>query len=57
MTKLKDLHRRWREDAEYRSAYEALDQEFGRAKALIEARTQTDISETQARRAREPENG
>ena len=37
MTKVKDLHRRWLRDPEYRTEYEALEDEFQLAKALIEA--------------------
>ena len=39
MTKISDLHRRWRKDADYENAYDALGEEFDLARALIEART------------------
>jgi hypothetical protein len=39
MTKIKDLHRRWNKDNDYRADYEALDEEFQLARALIEAWT------------------
>ena len=37
MTKISDLHRRWRKDADYKAAYDALGEEFDLARALIEA--------------------
>lgn len=50
MTKLKDLHRRWSKDEDYKSAYDALGEEFELAKALIEARTRAGLSQTQLAR-------
>jgi transcriptional regulator with XRE-family HTH domain len=50
MTKLKDLHRRWSKDKDYKSAYDALGKEFELAKALIEARTRAGLSQTQLAR-------
>ena len=50
MTKLKDLHRRWSKDDDYKSAYDALGEEFELAKALIEARTRAGLSQTQLAR-------
>ena len=38
MTRISDLHRRWRKDADYKAAYDALGEEFDLARALIEAR-------------------
>jgi hypothetical protein len=38
MTKLSDLHNKWRYDPDYRAAYEALEGEFAQKAALIEAR-------------------
>ena len=50
MTKLKDLHRRWSKDDDYKSAYDALGEEFELAKALIEARIRAGLSQTQLAR-------
>jgi ribosome-binding protein aMBF1 (putative translation factor) len=50
MTKLKDLHRRWSKDERYKSEYDALDEEFQLARALIEARTRAGLSQTQLAR-------
>ena len=50
MTKLKDLHRRWSKDESYTAAYDALDEEFQLARALIEARTRAGLSQTQLAR-------
>ncbi len=37
MTKIKDLHAKWMTDKEYRKEYEALEEEFALAQAIIEA--------------------
>lgn len=50
MTKVKDLQRRWNEDQDYKAEYEALDEEFQLARALIEARTRAGLSQTQLAR-------
>jgi len=50
MTKLKDLHRRWSKDGSYAAAYDALDEEFQLARALIEARTRAGLSQMQLAR-------
>jgi ribosome-binding protein aMBF1 (putative translation factor) len=50
MTKLKDLHRRWSEDESYKAAYDAIDEEFQLARALIEARTRAGLSQAQLAR-------
>ena len=39
MTAIKDLHRRWMRDPDYRREYDALDEEFALAQALVAART------------------
>lgn len=44
------MHRRWMEEPEYRKAYEALEGEFGLAKAVLEARNRVGL--TQAELAR-----
>ena len=50
MTKVKDLHRRWSKDDNYKTAYDALDEEFQLARALIEARTRAGLSQMQLAR-------
>jgi transcriptional regulator with XRE-family HTH domain len=50
MTKVKDLHRRWSNDENYKAAYGALDEEFQLVRALIEARTRAGLSQTQLAR-------
>jgi len=50
MTKISDLHRRWSKDADYKEAYDALDQEFDLARTLIEARTAAGLSQSQLAR-------
>ena len=50
MTKLKDLHRRWSKDKDYKATYDALGEEFELAEALIEARTRAGLSQTQLAR-------
>ena len=47
MTKVKDLHRKWRKDPGYQAAYDALDKEFQLARTLIETRTRAGLSQTQ----------
>lgn len=47
MARVKDLHRRWLGDPAYRSAYEALEDEFQLARELIEARTRAGLTQTQ----------
>jgi transcriptional regulator with XRE-family HTH domain len=50
MTKIKDLHRRWSRDANYKAAYDGLEGEFRLARALIEARTAAGLSQSQLAR-------
>ena len=50
MTKAKDLHRKWMKEPGYKSAYDALDDEFQLAKTLIEARKQAGLSQDQLAR-------
>lgn len=47
MSKVRDLHREWSRDPEYRSVYEALGAEFDLARALIEARTGAGLTQAQ----------
>ena len=46
MTRVKDLQREWMKKPGYRAEYEALEEEFQLARALIEARTRAGLSQT-----------
>lgn len=50
MTKIDELHRQWSKDPAYRKAYDALEEEFQLAEALIAARTRAGLSQTQLAR-------
>jgi len=50
MARISDMHKRWMEEPEYQKAYEALEGEFGLAKAVIQARNRVGL--TQAELAR-----
>jgi transcriptional regulator with XRE-family HTH domain len=50
MTKVKNLHRTWMKNADYKKEYEALGQEFHLVRILIEARTQAGLSQTELAR-------
>ena len=39
MTKLNDLYEKWMEEPAYKQAYDALEEEFALASALLKART------------------
>jgi hypothetical protein len=39
VTKIGDLHRRWRKDADYKEAYDALGEAFDLERSPIDART------------------
>jgi len=45
MTKMKDLHAEWMKDEEYRKEYEALEEEFALAHAMIEARAKAGLTQ------------
>jgi len=47
MTRLKDLHRAWSQEAGYRAAYNALDDEFRLARVLIDARSRAGLSQAE----------
>jgi ribosome-binding protein aMBF1 (putative translation factor) len=47
MTKVKDLHRKWMKDPEYRKAHDALAPEFALAHALIDARVKAGLTQEQ----------
>ena len=45
MTKIKDLHKKWLRDDDYRREYDALEEEFALASALIAARSQAGLTQ------------
>lgn len=47
MTRVRDLHAEWMKDADYRDAYDALDEEFALASALIRARADAGLTQEQ----------
>jgi ribosome-binding protein aMBF1 (putative translation factor) len=50
MTKVRDLHRKWMKQPDYRAAYAGLAEEFDVAKAMIVARTSAGLSQSQLAR-------
>lgn len=47
MSRLTDLHQGWMNDPDYRQAYDALEEEFTLARALIEARLKAGLTQEQ----------
>ena len=47
MTTLKELRERWMKDPDFRAEYDALDEEFALAAALIDARAQAHLTQEQ----------
>jgi len=47
MTRVRDLHKDWSRDPDYRAAYDGLRPEFELARALIEARTRAGLTQAQ----------
>jgi transcriptional regulator with XRE-family HTH domain len=47
MTKIRDLHAAWIEDAGYRAAYEELEDEFSLVRAVVEARVQAGLTQAE----------
>lgn len=45
MTDVNDLFEKWKEDPEFRQEYEALEEEFSIASALISARSQANMTQ------------
>ena len=45
MTKISDLHLEWMRDPDYQAAYDALDEEFTLAAALIDARARAGLTQ------------
>lgn len=50
MTKLKALHQQWSTDADYRKAYEDLEEEFALAAAMAEARGRAGLTQEEVAR-------
>ena len=50
MTKVRDLHRKWMKNKEYRKAYEELAPEFDLARAVIQARARAGLTQEQLAR-------
>ncbi len=53
MSKLQALRRRWRKDPAFRAEYDALEEEFTLAAALIEARARADLTQEEVARRME----
>ena len=47
MTRIKDLHKKWMKDPEYRKEYDALEEEFALALAVAKARARVGLSQAQ----------
>lgn len=45
MTKIVELHKKWMRDPEYRQEYEALEEEFALASAIIAARSRAGLTQ------------
>ena len=45
MTRMKDLHTEWMKDADYRKAYDALEDQFALAEAAIKARLNAELTQ------------
>jgi hypothetical protein len=52
VTKVDDLHRRWRKDADYKKAYDALGEELDLARSLIGVGTAAGLSQSQLAKKR-----
>lgn len=47
MTKIKDLHKRWMNDPDYRKEYEGLEEEFALAATVSKARRRAGLSQAE----------
>jgi ribosome-binding protein aMBF1 (putative translation factor) len=45
MTKISDFHKKWMKDSKYRRAYEALEEEFALAEAMVAARGRAGLTQ------------
>ena len=50
MTRIKDLHKKWIKDPEYRKEYDALEQEFALAAEVAKARSRAGLSQAELAR-------
>ena len=50
MSKVRDLHKEWSRDPEYRAAYDELGLEFDLARSVIEARVRAGLTQEQLAR-------
>jgi transcriptional regulator with XRE-family HTH domain len=50
MARITDLHKKWIRESKYRKAYEALEQEFVLASAVIDARTRAGLTQQELAR-------
>jgi transcriptional regulator with XRE-family HTH domain len=50
MARISEMHRRWLKDPKYRRAYDALEDEFAVAKAVIAARSRAGLTQTELAR-------
>jgi len=57
MTRIKDLHKKWMKNPEYRKAYNALKEEFALAAEVAKARGRVGLSQAKIARRRKPVRG
>ena len=50
MARVSDLHKKWMKEPKYRKAYEALEEEFVLASAVIDARTRAGLTQQELAR-------
>lgn len=50
MARITDMHKKWMKEAKYRKAYEALEEEFVLASAVIEARNRAGLTQQELAR-------
>ena len=50
MGRISDIHKEWMKEAEYRRAYDALEEEFALAKAVIDARNRAGLTQVELAR-------
>ena len=50
MTRIRDLHKKWMKDADYRKQYDALEEEFTLAAAVAKARMRAGLSQAELAR-------
>jgi transcriptional regulator with XRE-family HTH domain len=51
MTSLKELKKQWAKDPDFKADYEAMEEEFALAAALIDARSQADMTQEEVAKA------